>query len=40
MDHVVTVEMIMWTFFPILGALAVLGVVVWIVSLFADAFKH
>jgi hypothetical protein len=39
MHEAMTVGMIVWPLLGILGVCAVLGVLAWILSVFADAFK-
>lgn len=40
MHETVTVGMIVWPMLAILGVCALVGVLVLILSIFADAFKH
>jgi hypothetical protein len=40
MEHAITVGMIVYAAIAILGAVGVIGILVWILSIFADAFKH
>jgi hypothetical protein len=40
MDHAITVGMVVWASVAVLGVIGVIGVCLWILSIFADAFKH
>ena len=40
MHETVTVGMIVWPLLAILGVVAVAGVIILVLSIFADAFKH
>lgn len=40
MDQAITVGMVMWALVAILGVVGVIGACLWVLSLFADAFKH
>ena len=40
MDKAVTVGAVVWTVLGIAAVLGVLGAIVFVLSLFADAFKH
>lgn len=40
MDHAITVGMVVWPAVFILGAVVVIGGALWILSIFADGFKH
>ena len=40
MHETVTVGMIVWPLLAILGVVAVAGVIIMVLSIFADAFKH
>lgn len=40
MEHAITVGMVLWAVIGIVGVLAVFGGLVWLLSIFADAWKH
>jgi hypothetical protein len=40
MDQAITVGAVLWTFIAIGGVVGVLAILIWVLSLFADAFKH
>jgi hypothetical protein len=40
MHETVTVGMIVWPLLGLLGIAVVIGIVIYVLSIFADAFKH
>jgi hypothetical protein len=40
MDHIITIGMVVYASLSVLGIIVVIGGALWLLSLFADAFKH
>jgi hypothetical protein len=40
MDHAITIGMVVYTIGGVLGAIGVIAILVWILSVFASGFNH